>query len=171
MIQRELENFLRMLVFAAVQVFVCSKIHLMGYAVPLVYVAFVAYFPLNYPRVGILTWSFVCGLLMDIFMNVPGVASGSVTLVALLQPMLLRRMSPKDAAEDMKPSLHTLGYTVFMRYLFLIVAVHHSAFFALDTFSCFNLQYAAISCGSSIVLSFLTLWAVEHFRTRKRKAV
>ena len=169
MIQRELENLVRMLVWVAFQVFVCNKIHLMGYATPIVYVAFVAYFRFGYPRVGILVWCFVCGLLVDIFTNTPGVASGSITLVALLQPMLLKAMAPKDAVENMSPSLLSLGYMTFMRYLFLLVVVHHLAFFALDTFSYFDIRHAAISCGGSIVLSFLILWGVEHLRTRNRK--
>lgn len=170
MIFRELENMFRLLLAVAIQVFVLSKIHLWGYAMPLAYIGFIVHFRLNYPRMGLLLWGFLCGLLVDIFTNTPGVAAASTTLMAFLQPVLLKAMASKDSLEDMRPSFHTLGYFTFVRFLFLLTLAHHLAYFLLEIFSWHNLSYVGISCGSSVLLTFLLLWAAEHLHNRSRKA-
>lgn len=164
-----MENLLKLLLAVGIQVFVLNKIHLWGYAMPLAYISFIVHFRLNYPRAGLLVWGFVCGLLVDICTNTPGVAAGSTTLIAFLQPVLLKAMAPKDAAEKMQPSFRALGYYTFVRYLFLLTLIHHLTYFALDIFSWHDPAYAGICCGCSTLLTFLLLWATEHLYNLKRK--
>lgn len=55
--------------FILAQTLVLGSIHLFGYATPMLYVYFVLLFPRNYPKWGILLWSFCMGLVIDMFFN------------------------------------------------------------------------------------------------------
>ena len=80
-------------VFVLAQTMVLGRIHLFGYATPLVYVYFVSMFPRSYPKWSILLWSFVMGLTIDIFSNTPGVAAASLTLLGLPSAAMARQMA------------------------------------------------------------------------------
>lgn len=91
------------LVFLVVQVLVLNHIHLFGVATPLLYVYFVLLFRRNHPKWAILMWSFFLGLCIDVFSNTPGVAAGSMTLVALFQPYVLEPFLTRDSEDNLKP--------------------------------------------------------------------
>ena len=84
MLVTQLIRLLQMLGLVALQVLVMNHVHLLGYATPLIYVAFLLYFPLNTSRVEILLWSFALGLTIDIFSNTPGIASSAMTLTGMV---------------------------------------------------------------------------------------
>lgn len=167
MIIRELIHLLQLVALVALQALVFNHMHLFGYATPLVYVCFLLYFPLNYSRCGILLWGFTAGLLTDIFSNTPGVGTASTTLVAMIQPVLLQAMAPKDCVEGMMPNFHTMGYGNYARFFIILIVVHHLLFFALESFSYFNPLHLLLSCGSSIALTTSIVWAIEHLLNRK----
>ena len=167
MIIRELIHLLQLLVLVSLQVLVFNHMHLFGYATPMVYIYFLLYFPLNYSRCGILFWGFIIGLLTDIFSNTPGVGAASTTLAAMLQPVLLRAMAPKDSTEDMMPNFQTMGYGNYVRFFIILIVTHHLLVFLLESFSYFDSLYLVLSCASSIVLTTSIVWAIEHLLNRK----
>ena len=167
MIIRELIHLLQLLVLVSLQVLVFNHMHLFGYATPMVYICFLSYFPLNYSRCGILFWGFIIGLLTDIFSNTPGVGAASTTLAAMLQPVLLRAMAPKDSTEDMMPNFQTMGYGNYVRFFIILIVIHHQLVFLLESFSYFDSLYLVLSCASSIVLTTSIVWAMEHLLNRK----
>ena len=71
------------------QVLIMNHIHLFQVATPMLCVFFVITFRRNTPKWLMMTWSFVLGLLLDIFYNTPGLAAGTMTLIAMLQPYLV----------------------------------------------------------------------------------
>ena len=106
-----LRRLLTLVVFCLIQALVLNQIHLFDCATPLLYVYFVIMFPRNYPKWGVLLWSFAMGLCIDMFSNTPGMASASLTLIGALQPYLLELFLPRDAEENIKSSVEiiTLG--------------------------------------------------------------
>ena len=103
-------------IFVLAQAIVLGRIHLFYYATPLFYVYFVLSFERNHPKWAILLWSFFMGLLVDIFSNTPGLAAASLTLIGALQPYYLELFVPRDSAENMKPSIATLGPSKYSTY-------------------------------------------------------
>jgi rod shape-determining protein MreD len=89
--------------FILAQTLVLGSIHLFGYATPMLYVYFVLLFPRNYPKWGILLWSFCMGLVIDMFFNTPGVAAASMTLIGAIQPYYFEMYLSRDAAENIQP--------------------------------------------------------------------
>ena len=79
-----IERLVMFVVLLLVQVLVLNHIHLYQVAMPLPYIFFVITFQQNTPRWLMLTSSFLLGLLLDIFTNTPGLAAGSLTLMAMV---------------------------------------------------------------------------------------
>ncbi|MBR3473198.1 MAG: rod shape-determining protein MreD [Prevotella sp.] len=150
------------LLFCLVQALVLNHIHLLGYATPLLFVDFVLSFRRGTARWAILLWCFALGLCIDIFSNTPGVASGSMTLMGLLQPYLLEPFVPRDSADDLVPSMRTLGVGKFITYALIMVVIFTVTFFALEAFSFFNWQQWLITVGSSFALTFILILVIEN---------
>ncbi|MBQ4022483.1 MAG: rod shape-determining protein MreD [Prevotella sp.] len=153
---------LAFVVYCLVQVLVLNHIHLLGYATPLLYVDFAVSFRRNYPKWGILVWCFLLGLCIDIFSNTPGVTSGALTLLGLLQPYLLAPFIPRDSTDDLQPSMHTLGVAKFIYYVIVCVVIYTLAFFALEAFSFFNWEQWLLTVGGSFVLTVVFVLVVEN---------
>ncbi|MCR5820597.1 MAG: rod shape-determining protein MreD [Bacteroidaceae bacterium] len=159
-----LQRLLLMTALLAVQMLVLNHIHVMGFATPLLIVYFLLLFPLGTSRWSIMLWGFVCGLLADMATLTPGVGAGAMTLVAFVQPVLLMAMRPKEAAEDMQASFHTMGFAAYVRYCSILTFIFCFAYFLLQSFSFFHIVHLAISFGSSWLLTLVICIAVEAMR-------
>ncbi|MCQ2222543.1 MAG: rod shape-determining protein MreD [Bacteroidaceae bacterium] len=164
MIIEGLKRFVQLLILLAVQVLLMNHIHFFGYGTPLVYVALLLYMPSSWGRIASLVWGFVLGFLVDVFSNTPGMSAGSMTVAAFFQPLLLKAFLPKDALEDMTPNYHTMGVWNHLRYLTLILILHHITYFLLQSFSFYNLVDLGMSAGISFGLSWLFVVVIETLR-------
>ena len=162
-----LKRLWQMLMLIALQVLVCNHIHLFGYATPMLYVLFLVHFPLNGTRVGNMLWAFAMGLIIDIFSNTLGEAAASMTLAAFVQWPLLQASAPKDSLEDMRPSYKTMGKWNHIRYIAILTAVHHVAFYLLEAFSFFSMTSLIVSLGASYLLSLVLMLTLETLRHGK----
>ena len=162
-----IDSLRRAIVFVVLcltQVLVFNHVHLFGCATVLLYVYFVVVFPRNYPRWAILLWSFFLGLSVDVFSNTPGMAAASLTLVGFVQPLLLDLFIPREASENMKSSVSTLGFSKFLTYAAMLVFLHCFVFFTIEAFSFFNWQQWAMSIVSTTLLTLLLLMTLESVR-------
>ena len=153
-------------VLCLVQVLILNHIHLFDLAIPLLYVYFTITFQRGTPKWMILLWSFALGLAIDVFSNTPGLASGSLTLIAVIQPYLLELFVPRDSAENLEVSISTLGIGKFMIFSAVLLVVYCLAFFALEAFSFFNWQYWLACAGASSLLTFVLMMAIESVRKK-----
>ena len=153
-------------VLCLVQVLILNHIHLFDLAIPLLYVYFTITFQRGTPKWMILLWSFALGLAIDVFSHTPGLASGSVTLIAVIQPYLLELFVPRDSAENLEVSISTLGIGKFMIFSAVLLVVYCLAFFALEAFSFFNWQYWLACAGASSLLTFALMMAIESVRAK-----
>lgn len=159
-----LKKVLWLLVLTLAQVLVLNHIHLFGCATPLLYVYFIIMFRRNYPRWAMLLWGFTLGLLIDIFANTPGVTCGTLTLAAFVQPYILRPFIPRDSADDMEPTMHSLGTAQYCYYALLMVFLFCAVFFTLEMFSFFNILLWLECIGGSTVITFLLILVIENLR-------
>ena len=159
-------NALMFLVVLLVQALVLNHIHLFDCATPFLYVYMVLLFRRNYPKWAILLLSFVRGLCVDVFSNTPGMASGAMTFIGLLQPYLLLLFVNRDSPDDLQPSMKSLGVAKFVYFTVILTFVYCLLFFTLETFTFFNwLQW--IECvGGSTAISVALILVVENFRKR-----
>ena len=153
-------------VLCLVQVLILNHIHLFDLSIPLLYVYFTITFQRGTPKWMILLWSFALGLAIDVFSNTPGLASGSLTLIAVIQPYLLELFVPRDSAENLEVSISTLGIGKFMIFSAVLLVVYCLVFFALEAFSFFNWQYWLACAGASSLLTFALMMAIESVRAK-----
>ena len=153
-------------VLCLVQVLILNHIHLFDLAIPLLYVYFTITFQRGTPKWMILLWSFALGLAIDVFSNTPGLASGSLTLIAVIQPYLLELFVPRDSVENLEVSISTLGIGKFMIFSAVLLVVYCLVFFALEAFSFYNWQHWLTCAGASFVLSFALMMAIESIRKK-----
>ncbi len=162
-----IDYLLRLLLFGSLllaQSRALNHIHLFDCATPLLYVYFVLTFSRGYPRWGVLVWSFLMGLAVDVFSNTPGLAASSMTLVALLQPYALELFVQRDSAEDLKPGVRSLGVGKYLVYTLLLTLVYCLVFFTIETFNFFNWQQWALNVACSTLLTTLLMIVVDNMR-------
>lgn len=156
---------LSFLFLVLVQALVCNYVHVLGYATPLPYVYFALTFSRDYPRWAILLWCFTLGITVDVFTNTPGMASGALTLIGLLQPYVLSIFMTREHAENFRPRLATMGILKYSLYAMMLVLVFCLALFSLEAFSFFNWQHWLFSIIGSSLLTFIIILAIENVRS------
>lgn len=152
--------------FFLVQVIALGRIHLFHFATPLLYVYFVTMFPRNYEKWAILLWNFLLGLSIDIFSNTPGLAASSLTVIAAIQPYYLQLYVPRDSAENLQPTLRTLGPTKYTYYVTPLVLLYCMLFYTLEMFSFSNMLYWLMCVAGSTVLTLILIFTLEVGRGR-----
>ena len=154
-------------VFALAQTLILGHIHLFGYATPLLYVYFVLLFPRNYPKWGVLLWSFGLGLVVDILFNTPGLAATSMTLLAAIQPYYFEMYISRDAAENLQPSVKNIGWVKYFYYSLVLVLVYCLVFFTLDAFTFYNWVEWLKSVVGSTAITLLMILTFETVQDRR----
>ena len=163
------EFFRRLLHYAVLvlaQALVLNHIHLFGYATPLLYVYFVVSFPRNYPKWGILLWSFLLGLNVDAFSNTPGVAASAMTLIGLLQPYVLELFMQRDSEDDFQPSINSMGAGKYIYFTLLLTFIYCIVFFTVEMFTFFNWLQWILNILTSTLLSLLFIIVIDSLRKR-----
>ena len=161
-----LKRFAWFLVFVLAQAVVLGRIHLFGVATPLLYVYFVLQFERNYPKWAVLLWSFFLGLFIDILSNTPGLAAASLTLIAAIQPYYFELFVPRDSADDLKPTLSTLGMLKYSYYTIPLVVLYCLLFYSLEFFNFYNLEYWALCVVGSAAITLVLIYAFEIAKSR-----
>jgi rod shape-determining protein MreD len=164
-----IDFFKRLLAFAVlllVQALVLNHIILFGCATPLLYVYFVISFRRGYPKWGMLLWAFLMGLALDMFSNTPGVAASTLTLLALVQPYYLELFLQRDADEDFRPAIFSMGLSRYSVFALSLTFLYCLLYFTVETFTFFNWLQWLLSVVSSTLLTFVLLLVVDNFRKK-----
>lgn len=149
-----------------VQALLLNHIRLFGCATPFLLVYFAIAFPLSFPHWTVVTWCFAIGLANDIFANTPGLTACSMTLIGFLQPFALKLFRTRDADEEMKPSLKTLGLAKFTYYTTAMALVYNMVFFSLEWLRFFDILAWTLSIVGSTILTLALILFVEHLSKR-----
>ena len=144
-----------------IQVLVLNHVHLMGYAMPFLYVYLILTLNVNVARNILLLWGFFLGLAVDIFSNTPGMNAAATTFLAFMRPSLLTLFTPRDCAEDMEPGIKSMGFWLFFRYVLVGVALHHTVLLTIESFSFFDLGFLSLEILSSTLLTTFCVMAIE----------
>ena len=161
-----LSQFLWFVVMLVVQALLLNNIHLFGCSTPLLYVYVILMARRDFPRWGLLLFGFLLGLGVDMFSNTPGVGACSMTLLAFVQPMLMKLFLPRDSADDFQPGIPSLGLMTFVHFSFISIFLYSLVFFTLEMFNFFNWTLWALSVGGSTLLTLLLVIVIDNFRNK-----
>lgn len=164
-----LSRFVRFVILMVVQVAVLNHIHLWGYATALLVGYMVVRFHFGSSRIGLLLWGFFTGLVYDVFADTMGMCMASMTILAMMQPVLLRLFKPRDASDDFIPSIKSMGLWLYIPYLIFSMLLLHGAFYMLEAFSLANWQLTLLAIVGGTLMSSLIAFFVEiMLNTSKR---
>jgi rod shape-determining protein MreD len=152
-----------------VQVLILNRISLFGYGIPFVYIYFVLKLPLGYNRGLTAFLGFLVGFIIDLFCNTPGLNAAATTLIGFVSRPVQKLFFTVDDYNDQMPSISSLGFA-YVKYMFLLVLVHHVFLISVESFSYFNPQILLLRIGISVLLTSLLLFAFEGFYLKKKNS-
>lgn len=157
-----LQFLLLFIVLILLQAIVFNNICLFGVAVPFVFIYFIVHLPITLSSNWLLTLSFLTGLTIDIFANTHGMNALACTIVAMSRHSILHWYFPReDELTIPEPSIRSLGFEYFAKYLFTFVLLYCTIIFLIESFSLFNIVRLALRIICSTFLTFLILLGVD----------
>ncbi len=141
------------------QVAVLDHIALLGYAIPMPYVYVFCLLPTNTQHWIYVVIGFTMGFLIDIFTSTPGVGSAALCATGLATPYLLKLFAPSGYAfdEPFVPSVKTMEWLPFLRFVFSLVAVNCFVYFLLEAFTlmCFGRFFLTFLLSTLLSVAFI----------------
>ncbi|MDR2919511.1 MAG: rod shape-determining protein MreD [Tannerella sp.] len=168
MIKSYLKVFAYFIFFVILQVLVLNNIQLFKFVIPLLYVYVIVKIPTNLTRTSIILISFALGLVIDLFFNTLGLHAAACSFAGFFRGPLLKTFSDKDFFEGATPSYRTLGIGGFIRYAFLLVLLHHTVLFLIESVSLFDPFFLALRIIGSVILTSLCIFVVEAFNIERK---
>ncbi|MDR1723124.1 MAG: rod shape-determining protein MreD [Tannerella sp.] len=171
MISQWYRIFFYFVVFILLQVLVANNIHLFGYATPFVYLCAIFKLPFDMSRSKVISLSFFLGLLIDIFSNTFGIHAAACSFMGLMRmPVMKGFVDVREIPEGSIPSFRLFGYGRYIRYILLLVAIHHIALFLIESFGFFRPALMLIRMFSSILFTSILLLVIESFNLSNAKS-
>lgn len=121
------------LVFAQVTVF--NYVNLFGFINPLIYIAWVMFFPFRKNISFLLIFSFLLGLSVDFFSDSGGINAAATLFIAFIRLPLLRIILKKSDFDYLLFNLRTISFSKALSFISLLTVIHHFVVFTLAYFS------------------------------------
>lgn len=151
------------------QVLLLNRIAVFGLAVPILYIYFLIKLPYGRNRFYVIVSGFLLGIVIDIFLNTPGMNAAATTIIATLRSMVLNLFYPKNEYEDLVPGIHT-STAAFVKFTVMMVLLHQTLLFFIEAFTLFNLTSTLIRIGSSSILTIVLILALDSLSIRREKS-
>ena len=135
---------------------------------PLLYIAiyplFIMTLDTSVSHNKILLLSFIMGVCVDLTTGqIVGLSSAATLLMALLQPRILRLIiAHKMDLENFNPGFNSLGFSRFMAYLLILLAIHHISFSLIESFDILFFLQNLPRLGISFVANALLMMVIEY---------
>ena len=144
------------------QALIFNQIILFHVAIPLVFIYFIVRLPINLKLSILFTLAFILGLLVDIFSDTPGVNALACTLTAGIRNVVYYAYVPKDdVTSRLTPSVTTLGFVEYSKYLLTLVAIYSFLVFTIEYFNFADVKGIVILSSASTVFTFIILLAID----------
>lgn len=162
------QNTARFFLLLLLQVVVFNNMHIFGYITPYPYILFIILFPANNDRYGLLLWSFLLGLILDMFSDSGGIHAASCLILAYYRHNLFRisfglsyeYQTVKIQTSPLKKQLIFIGFSVL---------IHHFVLFCLEAFSFQLLGYALLKVLFSSIFTFIfSVLIINLFKPSKK---
>ncbi len=163
-------NLMIMIVLVIAQVLICNHIMLFNMAAAFVFIYIIISLPMNLKTDSLLTWAFLAGLTVDIFSDTLGLNSLACTVLAMVKrPVLFAYIPRDDHTKNVVPSLHSLGFSVYAKYLVTMAALYCAMVFTIEYFSFAAVKEIVIMTAASTVFTASVLLAVDCLIISKRE--
>ena len=148
------------------QVLILNNVHIAGYATPFLYIYLILKFESETPRNTLMLWAFFLGLTVDIFSDTPGMNAAATVALAFLRPTFLRLFVPRDAFENIVPSIKSMGIVPVLKYLVVSVFIHHAILLTIEFFSFAHIGTLLLRIVASALLTITCIMAIEGVKKK-----
>jgi rod shape-determining protein MreD len=140
------------------QVLLFDQLQFLGVCHPYIYVLCLLMMPITLPHSADMIIGAVAGLVMDIFCNSLGIHTASCILLMFIRPYLLGGIvNDKDRLNE-QISLRTLGMEAMVKYVFILVFIHHLMVFILAAWSWSHIGFVLLETAvSGLITSALII--------------
>lgn len=170
MINNLLRGLFYFVVLVLVQVLILNNIHFLRVATPFLYLYFILKMPVGTSQANVVFFSFLIGLVIDVFSNTPGMHAAACTLAGFVREPLINLYMGKDLPEGIYPSYRTFGYGGFFRYTLTFVVIHHLTLFLIESVTFFDPLFLMIRIAASVATTTLLICAIEAFNISSQKS-
>ncbi len=148
-----LKSFIWSVLLVVLQVMLFNHLQLAYVINTFPYIFIVVTFPNSMNDIARTIIGFVLGFVIDMMCGTWGIHTMATTLVAFIQPMLLKMIALPEQVDRKVPSFRFMKWK-FLEYAVLMVFVHHLVLFCLETFD-ISLWYLVLI--KAVVSSFVTI--------------
>ena len=118
------------ILYVLLQILLVRNLVLFDYGFCFVYVAAILLLPYEISLTALLVIAFATGIIVDTFYNTLGIHAAATVLMAYLRPVIVRnQIAPGVQEARINFSLGELGLGAFVRYVFVLVLIHHTTLF------------------------------------------
>lgn len=169
MIKETIRYVLLLILLLLLQFLVFNNINFYGYINPYIYVMFIMVLPFSLKKWHLLLIGFATGLLVDMFMNTLGLHASATLVAAFLRPAILFRFTNRvDIPRFPAPGINA-GLMWFIRYVFILVLVHHAMLFFMEAFTFNHVIFTLLRIIFSTLFTTLFVVILEATRTQRKK--
>ena len=144
----------RYIVVMILQVLLFDQLQLLGVCHPYIYILCLLMMPITLSHSADMIIGAVVGLIMDIFCNSLGVHTAACIFIMFIRPYLIGAIvNDKDRLNE-QISLRALGMEALLRYVVILVVVHHLIVFLLAAWSWAHIGFVL---AETIVSSLITI--------------
>jgi len=161
-----LQNIFRFILLILVQVFVLDNIQFMGYINPMIYVLFILSLPVRFPRWLLLILAFIMGMIIDVFSNTIGIHTFATVFIAFFREPVINIFTSIDEGSNLTPSFHSFGVSAYVKYVIVLVLLHHFTLFFLESFSFLNFSFLIPKILISSIVTILLIFAIQSFKSK-----
>lgn len=146
------------LLFLVLQLLVFRHFVIQDYAFCFMYIACILLLPNEIPPTWVIFISFLVGLTTDIFYDTAGVHASACTLIGYLRAYIIKFLFPNKGLEsEVVISIAGMGTERFVRYLVIMVLIHHTFLFFIEAGTLQYFVVTLIKIISSVFVTTLTI--------------
>lgn len=161
-----LQNIFRFILLVLLQVLVLNNIQFMGYINPYLYILFILSLPYQTPKWFVLLLGFTLGLTIDMCSNTMGMHAFATVFVAFLRNGIMKLFTSIEEGNNPTPSFYTFGVSAYIKYVVLMVFIHHAILFYLEAFSFVHFWIISTKILLSSVVTILLIFGIQSLNKK-----
>ena len=161
-----LQNIFRFILLVLFQVLVLNNIQFLGYINPYLYILFILALPYQIPRWFLLLLAFILGISIDIFSDTLGMHAFATVFVAFFRNGIIKLFTNIEEGNNPTPSFYTFGVSAYVKYVIVMVLIHHSTLFILEAFSFTHFWILLTKILLSSFITILLIFGIQSIKTK-----
>lgn len=152
----------RYILVMILQVLLFDQLQLLGVCHPYIYVLCLLMMPITLSHSADMIIGAVVGLIMDIFCNSMGIHTTACIFIMFIRPYLIGAIvNDKDRLNE-QISLRSLGMEALLRYVVILVVIHHLIVFLLAAWNWAHIGFVLVE---TLVSSLVTIFIIIGYNS------